>query len=180
MGRPAEELCGDGLTLRRWRTEDESALYEAVSSSLAHLAPWMPWCREGYSQAGARKFLELVDSQWRSGEAFDYAIVAPGGRIVGGCGLMARLGPGALEIGYWLRRDHTGRGLASRAATLLVCEAFRIGTRRVGIIHAERNRPSRAVPERLGFTEVGRRPSADPAIPGSDIIWRLDAPPPTG
>ena len=33
---------------------------------------------------------------------------------------MRRVGPVAIEIGYWIRSDHAGRGYATEAAAILV------------------------------------------------------------
>src|ERR1019366_7835617 len=86
------------------------------------------------------------------------------------------IGPGGLEIGYWVRRGYTRRGLATAAAAALVEQAFRargIGRGEVG--HDELNVASGGVPRKLGFTEVGRRRIEPPAAAGTGVgvVWRL-------
>jgi RimJ/RimL family protein N-acetyltransferase len=82
------------------------------------------------------------------------------------------------EIGYWLHAAYTGRGLATRAAAMLVAEAWRVGAAYVMIRHDEANVRSRAVPERLGFRFVERRApiveKLTSARVGVDVIWRLE------
>ena len=41
------------------------------------------------------------------GTVFSYAILTGQYEVTGGCGLIARIGPGGLEIGYWLHPGHT-------------------------------------------------------------------------
>ena len=99
-----------------------------------------------------------------------------GGVLAGGIGLMARIGPGGLEIGYWVRQAYTRRGLATAAAAALVEQAFRLpGVDRVEIVHDELNVASGGVPRKLGFTEVERAPDG-PARAGRHrlgVVWRL-------
>jgi ribosomal-protein-serine acetyltransferase len=38
-----DTLAGDGVVLRRLVAADAEALHTAVSESLEHLRPWMPW-----------------------------------------------------------------------------------------------------------------------------------------
>jgi RimJ/RimL family protein N-acetyltransferase len=58
-----------------------------------------------------------------------------------------------VEIGYWLRRDVTGRGYATESARALVDVAAALpGVSRIEIRCDARNAPSVAVPGRLGFT----------------------------
>ena len=74
-------------------------------------------------------------------------------RVLGGSGLHTRHGPEALEIGYWLRADSEGKGLASEAAAALTRVAFeRCGVDRVEVRIDPANERSQRVPERLGFT----------------------------
>ena len=81
---------------------------------------------------------------------------------------MARIGPGGLEIGYWVRQAFTRRGLATAAAAALVEQAFRLpGVDRLEIVHDELNVASGGVPRKLGFTEVGRRAHRPAAAAGT-------------
>lgn len=151
-------------------------MYRAVTESMDHLRPWMPWAA-GYDRGSAADFLRQCEQDWDSGAAFNYAIIS-GGEVVGSCGLMARIGPGGLEIGYWVRTGYTRRGLATAAAGALADEAFTIpGIDRVEIVHDAANVASGGIPRKLGFTMIGRRPSGadEPAggEEGTDVVWRL-------
>lgn len=175
MQRPAEELRNGDVLLRRWRRDDADEMLRAVTESLDHLRPFMLFVSNGYDREAAVRFVRDSRAQWADRTAFGYAILSPGGKIIGSCGLMARIAAGGLEIGYWLHQDHTGRGIATRAAEALMNEAFRIGVDYVEIVHDLANQASGAVPERLGFSKVGQRPvakKATPASTGVEVVWR--------
>jgi len=175
--RPPEVLERGPATLRRWRFGDEEAAYIAVIESRDHLRPWMPWA-QGYSREHAAEFVAGCDRDWESGLAFNYAITVDE-VIAGSCGLMARIGPGGLEIGYWVHRDYVRRGLATASTEALTSAAFGLpGIDRVEIVHDELNGPSEAVPRKLGFTRAGQRTLDFPpeAGTGLGIVWRLDRP----
>lgn len=163
------------VTLRRWREQDVAALHQVVQESIEHLRPWMAWVADGYPPAAARAFVNSTVDDWDRGAAFNYAIFVSG-RLAGAASLMARVGPGGLELGYWLHPGHVGRGVATRAASLLVAEAFRVGAERVEVITDVANTRSAAIPKRLGFTVVDRRPPQEPITPGEDgldVVWRI-------
>jgi ribosomal-protein-serine acetyltransferase len=169
------QLGAGEVTLRRWRQTDAVALHQVVMESLEHLRPWMAWVADGYSMAAATEFVTATANDWATGTAYNYAIFAQG-RLAGAASLMARIGSGGLEIGYWLHPAYTGRGVATRTASLLATEAFRVGVQRVEIVTDVANFRSAAVPRRLGFTELERRSPQEPLTPGEDgvdIVWRL-------
>ena len=169
------QLGSGEVTLRRWRETDTEALYQLVHESLEHLRPWMAWVADGYSTAAATEYVTGSQEDWERGTSFNYAIFVRG-RPAGNSSLMARIGPGGLEIGYWLHPAYVGRGVATRAASLLAAEAFRTGVNRVEIVTDVANVRSAAVPRRLGFVEVARRSPQEPVTPGEeglDIVWRL-------
>ena len=172
--RPNELIEHAPVTLRRFRADDLDALFQAVTESLDHLRPWMPWAAD-YSRASAEEYLAGSVKGWDEGTEYNYAIMT-GGTLVGGIGLMTRLGPGGLEIGYWVHRAYTGRGLATAATAALIGQAFGLpGVDWLEIVHDELNVASGQIPRKLGFTEVGRRP-LDPPTPegtGIGIVWRL-------
>src|SRR5215472_7335995 len=159
--RPNELIEHAPVTLRRFRADDVDGLFHAVTESLDHLRPWMPWAAD-YSRASAEDYLAGSITSWDEGTEYNYAILTaiPGDiSLAGVAGLMARIGPGGLEIGYWVHRAYARRGLATAATAALVEQAFRLpGVDRVEIVHDELNVASAGIPRKLGFTEVGRRP----------------------
>ena len=162
------------MRLRRHGEDDLDAVFQAVTDSLDHLRPWMPWAAD-YTRPAAHEFLVASARRWADGSEYNYAIVTDG-TLAGGCGLMARIGPGGLEIGYWVRQGYTRRGLATAASAALVEQAFRLpGVERVEIVTDELNLASAGVPRKLGFTEAGRRPLdlAPLAGTGIGVVWQL-------
>jgi len=150
------ELGGAGLALRRLRVADAAKVAGAVGDNLEHLRPWMPWAgKESADTRFQRRRLAEADLQWTRGADFGYGLFERAGaddRLVGAFGLTARRGPKTLEIGYWLRADVTGRGLATRAVAALTDVAIAMpGIERVLVYCDEANTASAAIPKRLGF-----------------------------
>ncbi len=172
--RPDEVIEHGQVVLRRYREDDLDAVVAAVTASADHLRPWLPWA-ENYSRESAEAFLDSSNQDWENGTAYSYAITTAGA-LAGGIGLMARIGPGGLEIGYWVHHAYTRRGLATAAAAALVEQAFLLpGVDRLEIVHDELNVASGGIPRKLGFTEVGRRvlDMPTPAGTGVGVVWRL-------
>ena len=172
-----ETLVGPRVVLRRWTVADVAVLSAAIARNLEHLRPWMPWIADEPLSPGARTALvERWERSWRAGGDAVLGVFL-GDEVVGGCGLHRRRGPSGLEIGYWIDAGHTGRGLASEAATLLTEAAFEVpGCSFVEIHHDRANVASAAVPRRLGYRFVGERPDTveAPGEVGVDCTWRME------
>ena len=173
--RPSELIDRGPVTLRRWRVGDADELYRVIADTVEHLRPWMPWAQH-HDLERTRVFLIEAELEWSAGQGYGYAVCADG-RIVGSTALMAKVGPGGLELGYWLHRSYTGRGYMSIAAGALVDEAAGLpGIDYVEVHHDAANTASGAGASRLGFTEVERRPrprsSLAPADSGVEVVWR--------
>jgi ribosomal-protein-serine acetyltransferase len=172
--RPDEVIEYGPVTLRRYRADDLEALHGAAMESLDHLRPWFPWVAD-YSRQTAVEYLDGSIRRWADGDEYGYAILTEG-TLAGNISLMARIGPGGLEIGYWVHRAYTRRGLATAASAALVEQAFRLpGVDRVEIVHDELNVASGKIPGKLGFTEIERRPLDPPPEGGNGngVVWRL-------
>ena len=144
------------LVIRCYEPGDARLLKEAIDSSLEHLQPWMPWALDE-PQALEQK-IELVESfrsSFVAGDNFTYGIFAADeAELLGGTGLHPRVGPGGLEIGYWVRASTTRQGIVTESTAALtragfeVCEADRIEIR-----IEPGNEASFGVPRKLGFLE---------------------------
>ncbi|MFC4052614.1 GNAT family N-acetyltransferase [Actinomadura syzygii] len=173
--RPPERIALGDILLRRWTRADVTPLHTAVIESFEILRPWMPWAAQRPDPVEQRTYVGTTISQWDADEAYIYGIFATDdGQLLGTIGLHDRVEPGGLEIGYWLHADHTGKGLATRAAEALTEAAFALpGIERVEIHCDEANTASAAIPQRLGY-HLARTDSEKPEAPaetGRRMIW---------
>jgi RimJ/RimL family protein N-acetyltransferase len=74
--------------------------------------------------------------------------------LIGECGL-GRRPSGAVEIGYWIRRSHWGRGLATEACAALIDIARTLGFSSLEGSYFLDNPASARVLEKLGFEPLG-------------------------
>ncbi|MFZ0127852.1 MAG: GNAT family N-acetyltransferase [Candidatus Dormiibacterota bacterium] len=172
---PPEALRGDTVVLRRYRFTDGAALKDAIAASLDSLRQWMPWAQTAPTDASVMAFLGPSVAQFGGDAAANYAItLRDSGLFVGGCGLMPRIGPEALEIGYWIHAGYRRRGIATAASRLLTDAAFALpGVHRVEIHCDQANIASAGVPRRLGFRLDRVIPAAtdSPASTGCHMVW---------
>jgi ribosomal-protein-serine acetyltransferase len=172
----AAPVSPDQLVVRPWHDDDVPRLHEAVIESLDHLRPWMPWAAKEPLSLDERR--ELVGGWWRLWDAGDrmYGMFL-GDRVVGGCGLHQRIGPGGQEIGYWVRLSETGRGYATAAARALTDMAFAMpAVTHTEIHHDVANPASGRVPAKLGYARVDdvAHPVEAPGETGVQRIWRVE------
>jgi RimJ/RimL family protein N-acetyltransferase len=179
------------LVLRRQRPEDAALVMDAVESSLTHLRASVAWAHAELTLAGLQGRLAGTAKAFDAGESWAFSIFdSAETRVLGGAALeraepaLATLvGDDALEVGYWLRADATGRGYATEATAAIVDLAFSsLGARHVAICHDPENVPSAGVPRRLGFTCLGVVPDAklpgreapDGSIRPASMVWVTD------
>jgi RimJ/RimL family protein N-acetyltransferase len=180
------------LLLRPWRAEDAPSLSPILEANQAHLSPWIPphvW-RPAPIPALVERLAGFAaafadDREWRYG-----LFGLDDSRLLGEVALFPRAASGRVpfaeadhvEIGYWLRADATGAGLATEAAQA----ALGIAAALPGLSHVEircdpRNVPSAAVPRRLGF-DLSRTIEQTATASGSSSslqVWTLELPVPT-
>lgn len=116
----------------------------------------MSWAHDALSRADMLQFLEYAEDARAAGADFNYGI-REHGKLVGAIELYYRDAKNRMaRIGYWLDRDSTGRGVMTKSVRSLVQIAFdELEIHRIEIRCAPENRASRAIPERLGFTNEG-------------------------
>lgn len=165
-GRGAHPRSGDRVTLpRRPRTTARlrleplgpghiDAAYAAIDSSRPELRPWMPWAEIDLD--GEAEFLRGVEAAWDAGREYTYAMIQDG-RFAGAAGLHVSTHlRWTGSIGYWVRSDAAGQGLATEAAADLVTLAFgELELQRLTILAGVDNTASQRVAEKLGFRREG-------------------------
>jgi ribosomal-protein-serine acetyltransferase len=175
---PVRDLLAGPLVVRRYRLQDAAALVEAVTASVEHLRPWMPWIAlEPQTVEQRRDFISETIAKWEAGSDMTCGMfLAESGELVGGTGLHRRRGPGVLEIGYWTHAGYLGRGYATEASRALTSAALSLdGIKAVEIHHDKANARSRRVPEKLGYELVAETPDEVTASgeAGIDLTWRM-------
>src|SRR3954468_12885534 len=177
MPRLPAVLPAGQVTLSRWRVADSADAVAAIGASIDDLRPWMDWAADGVpSEPAQREALLRGEAAFEAGVEFGYLLweVATGD-MVGGCALLPRVGPGGVEIGYWVRSDRHSRGYATATARALTAAAFQwLPEVQVVEIHIdEGNTVSARVPPKLGY-HIDRREQRELVAPGQTgrcIIW---------
>jgi RimJ/RimL family protein N-acetyltransferase len=166
------------LLLRPWRASDVPALRAAIDESLDALRPWMSWAPEEPTTLdvlAAR--LSRYAQDFAEGSRWRFAVLhADTGLLLGGASLHPYTGPGALEVGYWVRSSWLRRKVASAAAAALARHAFDAhAVERAEIWCDTENHASARVARGLGFIYAGPLliVKAD-GTPRTLAVFRLD------
>jgi RimJ/RimL family protein N-acetyltransferase len=113
-----------------------------------------------------------------AGEDWPFGVFDPSEtRVLGGAGLHTCDAPDTLAIGYWIRTDATGHGLATEAAAAMCGAAFaRPQVARVEIHCDADNLGSAAIPPRLGFQltrTLRERAVTSRGVERQTLVWTL-------
>ena len=172
MERVAEPLSRGDVTLRRWCGEDIPVLHAVVSASIHHLAPWMPWAADGYTERDARTFIERSREMWTRDKEFDYAVSVPDSGLVGSCGLVVGAHGGKSAIGLRNRTvgEASPRGLRPCWSTR---RSESVSSRSTSCTTAP---TPPAAPSRVDLASPrSRRPAPEPwtsGQAGTFVVWR--------
>jgi RimJ/RimL family protein N-acetyltransferase len=165
------------LILSRWRAEDVDDVLSAVQASFHELRQWMDWAQTMPSRDEQREVLATGHDGFDAGTDFGYVLrESSSGELVGGAGAHRRIGPGAVEIGYWVRSDRHNRGYATTAAAALTDAVFDwlADVERIEIHMDCANVASARVPDKLGYRRLRTEPREKRAAAhtGQAFVWQ--------
>lgn len=146
----------DDLELRLLEERHAEELFQVIDRSRAHIRRWMNWVDGVTGPDDQRAFIRRALEQFARNEGFHTGIWLKGA-LIGciGCHFVNWVNR-KTELGYWLAESAQGRGIMTRACAAVVDHAFTEWKLHRVLIHcAAENRRSRAIPERLGFTQEG-------------------------
>jgi ribosomal-protein-alanine N-acetyltransferase len=139
------------LLLREFVPSDVNALAAVISDAeTMRFYPRVP------DLAAVKSWIERNRRRYRDdGYGLWAMVLKPSGEVVGDCGLTRQTVEGVdeIEIGYHVRRDLWGRGLAPEAAAACRDYGFeRLGAERLISLIRPENLPSRRVAEKVGLS----------------------------
>ena len=142
--------------LRPASANDAEELFAVIDRNRDHLHTWLPWATPQYSLATARRFLTECVEGFNAGQSLTM-IIRHKGAICGAIGLHRIDATNrATSIGYWIDREHEGKGIVTAACRAMVTEGFsNFKLHRIEIRCATWNHRSSAIPRRLEFVEEG-------------------------
>ena len=162
------ELKNGAVELRRWRADDLEELVAAVHDP--EIGRWMPAIPYPYTRENGRAYLATAVARVGS-----FAIVdGETQRLLGAISLSARKWNRA-EIGYWVRRDERGRGIAPAALRLISTWGFDRGYRRLQLHADVENEASQRVAEKAGYRREGvlRAWIEQDGVPRDHVLYSL-------
>jgi ribosomal-protein-serine acetyltransferase len=141
----------DDLEIRRLEPRDAGALATLEPGDLSQ-------SQGEWTSARGREAEFIVDARCRfeAGEGF-WAGIWRGADLLGIVALHhIKRAASSGSLSYALGAQHRGRGVMTRACAQVVDHGFgELGLNRLQIVVDVANRPSRGIPERLGFTQEG-------------------------
>jgi ribosomal-protein-serine acetyltransferase len=153
---------GDRHSLRALEDADAEQLFAVIEANRAYLAHWMPFVGQTRGVADSLAFIRAARRQFEENRGMQLALVQ-GHQIIGVVGFHAiDWTRKSTSIGYWLAADRQGAGTMTAAVSALLDYAFdQWRLARVEIRAGVLNGRSRAIPQRLGFSEQGVLRSAE-------------------
>jgi ribosomal-protein-serine acetyltransferase len=146
----------DSVVLREISEDDARELTDLIDRNRSYLREWLPWLDSSTGLHDTARFIGRSIEQAEDDNGYTFGIVCNGVLA----GVMGQHYLDTLnrrtEIGYWVDASHQGRGIVTRSTARLTDYSFTNQDCNRVILHcAVGNAKSRAIAERLGFTQEG-------------------------
>lgn len=146
------------VSLRMFTEDDADEFYNLTIHSKIYLREWLGWLDYVQSVNDTSQNIKLRLNEYVENRGYpkSFAIIYKGD-IAGTIGFndinkVNQIG----EVGYWLGEQFQGQGIMTKALNALIQYGFEeLSLNRIQIKVALENKKSRALPERLGFTQEG-------------------------
>ncbi len=149
-------LIDPDISLALLQLHHADLLFALIDHNRSHLRTWQVWVDQTKTVNDSRDFIQRSLQSFAEqgnpvcGIWYQNSLVG----VIGMHGI--DLDNFSTSIGYWLSASHQGKGIMTRACAGLIDYAFlELKLHRVWIEAAVHNHKSRAIPQRLGFTEEG-------------------------
>ncbi len=145
------------IVLKLLEPKDAGLLFGLIDKNRDHLSPWFYWVDRNKTSDDTLKFLNEEKEKYEKKTGAVCGIWFKGG--LAGVISLERLDmeTKTAMIGYWLDKNHQGKGIMTSSCRLLITYCFKtLKLHRIEILHIVENEKSKAVIKRLGFVYEGR------------------------
>ncbi|MEP7145929.1 MAG: GNAT family protein [bacterium] len=149
-------LINESLSLELINETHAQDIFDLTEENREHLRKWLPWVDFTKNVNDTSDFIKISKEQFEVNNGFQL-IIKYKNELAGLIGLhyLNHLHKHT-EIGYWLARNYTGKGLMTLSCRTLIDYCFDVlDLNRVVIKCAEENYKSQGIPQRLGFNKEG-------------------------
>ncbi|KAI9307830.1 ribosomal-protein-serine N-acetyltransferase [Cunninghamella echinulata] len=149
----------DDVSLRLFHINDVDELHSLIVESQDSLRPWLNWVDVNVrDKSNVERFIKSGLEKFASSGGYpeSFAIIYKN-QLAGSISYNEFIQENhCFSIGYWLATKYHGKGVMTKSVKALIDMAFNeFSMNRAEIRAAPANSKSRAVPERLGFTQEG-------------------------
>ncbi|KIL38795.1 alanine acetyltransferase [Gordoniibacillus kamchatkensis] len=147
----------DEVHLELLETRHAEELYRLTDRNRDRLREWLPWLNGTRGMEDSEAFIRTSLQHFANANGGNFGVFYRG-QMAGCIGLHnIDWGNRKTSIGYWLGADFQRRGIMTLACGAILDYVFgELELNRAEIRAAEFNARSRAIPERLGFTNEGK------------------------
>jgi RimJ/RimL family protein N-acetyltransferase len=150
---PDPPLTGATVMLRPVSADDHAAVYSACQN--AEIQRWTS-VPSPYSADAARSYIESSKQAWREGSTATFSILDDGSSEFLGLIDLRLFDDAVAEVGYWVKAEARGRGVATEAVRLISRWALdQLGMARVQLGTHPENPASARVATKAGFQREG-------------------------
>ena len=153
-----EQIESERLIIRVARPGDGAVFHEAITESLAQLAPWLCWVTPAPTPEDSEDSCCRAHERFlRNEDLMAFFFLKDGGTLVGGSGLHDAVWDlRHFEVGYWGRSSFSGKGLITEGVRALADHALEsLAASRVFLTTDTLNVASWKLAERAGFELEG-------------------------
>ncbi|MFA5303576.1 MAG: GNAT family N-acetyltransferase [Candidatus Nanoarchaeia archaeon] len=102
-----------------------------------------------------KKFIQNTIKNWKTGEGYEFGIIV-NGEVIGCIGLHVNKKDNNAELGYWLAKEFSGKGITTNAVKKVIKFGFnKIKLKRIYAYVIKGNIPSIKILTKSGFKEEG-------------------------
>jgi ribosomal-protein-serine acetyltransferase len=144
------------LELRTFQVEDAPILFSLTDKNRAYLRQWLPWLDRTKTIQDSAGFINFANQEAQDKVGMTFGIWQ-NNELVGVCSFQKiNKTNKAANIGYWISKDQSGRGLARTVTQKLINYAFNeLQLHRIEIRCAKDNIGSQKVAEASGLKYEG-------------------------